>query len=159
MNQNLVANLQPSMSAMQTLIAKEQVKTQKEEKKFDRRLTHAILTTEEKEDGEKATKKLKHLKTKVSVERQKRTNTMLRLNNSVAGFLLKQSIDMRNTVLSDDSNDLKQKTKKSVRNFTKKVQTRGGSLATDNSKPILNQRFMTVQEPASPALHASKTSA
>ena len=83
---------------------------------------------------------------------------MLRLNNSVAGFLLKQSIDMRNTVLSDDSNDLKQKTKKSVRKFTKKVQTRGGSLATENSKPILNQRFMTVQEPASPALHASKTS-
>ena len=52
-----------------------------------------ILDTEENLDSGRATRNLTKIKNKVSAERQNRNNTMLRLNNSVAGFLLKQSID------------------------------------------------------------------
>ena len=51
MDQNLVANLQPSNSAMHTLIKSEQVNTQKQEKKLDKRISKAILDTEETSDG------------------------------------------------------------------------------------------------------------
>ena len=63
-----------------------------------------ILDTEEQSDGPQFARKLEKLKGKVSVERQKRNNAMLRLNNSVAGFLLKQSIDKgkRNSSLQSE---------------------------------------------------------
>ena len=51
LDQNLVANLQPSNSAMHTLIKSEQVNTQKQEKKLDKRISKAILDTEEQSDG------------------------------------------------------------------------------------------------------------
>ena len=52
-----------------------------------------ILDTEEYLDEGQASRNVTKIKNKVSAERQNRSNTMLRLNNSVAGFLLKQSID------------------------------------------------------------------
>ena len=89
LDQKLVASLQPSNSAMLNLIKNEQNKNSKHESTFDKRISKVILPTEENTDETEAMKNLKKLKNKVAAERQNRSNTMLRLNDSVAGFLLK----------------------------------------------------------------------
>ena len=115
LNQDILKSLQPSDTAMKSLIKLQRQKDQKQEKKIDKRITTAILDTEESLQEDKREAKIKKIRDKVSVERGQRSNALLRLNDSVAGFLLKQSIDKENKTIkksygydSDDSENIGQ---------------------------------------------------
>ena len=93
LNQDILRSLQPSDSAMKSLIQDQREKNRKQENKLDKRITVALLDTEESADEAKKQLKIKKIKDKVQVERAQRSNALLRLNDSVAGFLLKQSFN------------------------------------------------------------------
>ena len=60
---------------------------------MDKRISVALLDDDDSDNEVKKAQKLQKLKDKVQVERASRSNALLRLNDSVAGYLLKQSID------------------------------------------------------------------
>ena len=59
------------------------------EKKIDKRITMAVISTNDDLEEHKKQAKIMKIKNKVHAERNQRSNALLRLNDSVAGFLLK----------------------------------------------------------------------